>query len=123
MEEEKVAEEEKEIIPPDYKCACLIPVEPMAEWVKGETEEDCRSCLLGPVVQWYRGSLEQHGHQDKAEELLKITEEPEVTSLTICQKLDSIKEAVEEPIRERLKDFDCNAQSFSEDDTQEQQAA
>ena len=39
--------------------------------------------------------------------------------LTLCKEFDRIKDAVEEPLRERLKDFDCATQSFNPDDVVE----
>ncbi|GAJ13822.1 unnamed protein product, partial [marine sediment metagenome] len=40
----------------------------------------------------------------------------EVLPLTLCEKLDNIKDAVEESLRERLKDFDCAAQAYEPED-------
>jgi len=41
--------------------------------------------------------------------------------LTFCKELDKIKDTVEEPLRERLKDFDCAAQSYDPDAAVEDQ--
>jgi len=43
--------------------------------------------------------------------------------LTLCKQFDIIKDVVEEPLRERLKDFDCATQSFNPDDVVEDSTA
>lgn len=95
---------------------CPVELKPMEEWVKEGKPEECRPCLLGPVAQWYRDELEGKGHKDKAQVIEKLADETDVNNteqvLTFCRELDNIKNSVEEPLRERLKDFDCAAQSF-----------
>ncbi len=81
----------------------------MQEWV-GEKGEGCRPCLLGPVVQWYQEVLEEGGFKELANNLVESTEADD--PLTVCKKLDKIKDAVGETARERLMDFDCAAQNY-----------
>jgi len=98
---------------------CPVELKPMAEWV---VEEDprgtCRECLLGPVLQWYRDTLQENNKKALANELSALTET--ATPLQICEKLDIIKTVVEESLRERLKDFDCATQSFDPDEVLEE---
>jgi len=115
-EEAPISEE----IPSDYKCNCEKPVIPMEEWMKGhENDEelgvaDCRPCALGPVLGWYRDELQANGKEGEAAQVVQAAEESD--PLTVCKLLDNIKANVGEPLRERLKDFDCAAQSFKEQD-------
>ena len=89
---------------------CPVELKPMKEWVQGGDPSECRECLLAPVIQWYREELQEKGHADLATELTQAvnTADP----LTLCEKLDTIKDAVEESLRERLKEFDCAAQTY-----------
>jgi bacterioferritin (cytochrome b1) len=108
---------------------CKANLKPMKEWMEGQEEEKegkkvCKPCMLAPVGQWYYNELKEQGHQDIADALEKTITEvegtPEEQALTICQELDTIKESVEEPLRERLKDFDCAIQAFNPDDAVEE---
>jgi hypothetical protein len=104
----------KESSPVDLKhetAKCPIQLKPMAEWV-GEEDKNglCRECLLGPVVQWYRDTLQENKKESMAAELSDLTEA--ATPLQLCEKLDTIKGEVEESLRERLLDFDCAAQTY-----------
>jgi len=99
------------------------PAFTMEEWIGQEDphKDDprfCRPCRLGITGNWYFTELKDHGHEDLAENIEKITtdgEDPEMP-LTLCKEFDRIKSVVEEPLRERLKDFDCVTQSFNPDD-------
>ncbi|GAI90448.1 unnamed protein product, partial [marine sediment metagenome] len=77
----------------------------------------CRPCRLGVTAQWYLNELEDKGHRDLAAVIDQITllEDPDMP-LTLCREFDIIKRVVEEPLRERLKDFDCSTQAFNPDD-------
>ena len=115
VEENQNVENPPEAIPSDYKCECELPLKSMEDWIKGEEKDgECRPCTLGPVTQWYVDVLKENGHPDKATEIEQMVKDDSLEPLTLCQKLDTIKEEVEPSIRERLKDFDCSAQSFSE---------
>jgi len=102
------------------------PMYSMEEWMSQEDphEDDpsyCRPCRLGVTTQWYFSELNEHGHENLAENIEKIAfneEDPEMP-LTLCKEFDRIKSVVEEPLRERLKDFDCATQSFNPDDVAE----
>jgi len=92
-------------------CACVTN---MAEWIaQGDTEEDCRSCLLAPVTQWYRDELKARGLGDLAKELETMAETSQPAEL--AQKLDEIRDKVPEEVKNRLKDFDCAAQLHTEE--------
>lgn len=97
----------------EEKEKCPVELKPMAEWV---VEEDprgiCRECLLAPVLQWYRDELKQRGHAEKALKLEELAKKAEDLPLQVCKEFDKIKSEVEEPLRERLLDFDCAAQSY-----------
>jgi hypothetical protein len=95
----------------DNKCS--VKLKPMKEWV-GEEDPNgvCRECLLGPVLQWYREELDEKGHTVFVQELDELSKRAELIPLQLCEEFDKIKGAVEEPLRERLLDFDCAAQSY-----------
>lgn len=82
-------------------------VKPMQDWIKNDGKQ-CKPCMLGPVVAWYKEELESKGKT----ELVKHLEESANNSdpLEFCKTLDHIKDQVEEKLRERLLDFDCAVQ-------------
>jgi len=106
------------------------PAFTMEEWIRQDDPlkddpEHCRPCRLGVIANWYFTELQEQGHNDLAENLEKIAtkeDDPEMP-LTLCGEFDRIKEAVAEPLRERLKDFDCATQSFNPDDVVEDSTA
>jgi len=102
----------------------------MEEWIGQEDPhkddpKHCRPCRLGVTASWYHNELEEQGHKDLAENIEKIAAEEGDAEmpLTLCKEFDRIKGVVEEPLRERLKDFDCATQSFNPDDVVEEPAA
>jgi hypothetical protein len=96
---------------------CPIDLKPMADWVVEEDPQGiCRECLLAPPLQWYRDELESRGLISLAKGLEDIAREAETFPLKLCQEFDRIKGAVEEPLRERLLDFDCAVQTWQPDD-------
>ncbi len=99
---------------PQSEKKCPVDLKPMADWVGENDPKVCRPCMLAPVVQWYAEELRAAGKTGLALKLEEQanTEEP----LTLCRELDTIKEQAEEPLRERLLDFDCAAQTFKEDE-------
>ena len=100
-------------------------LKPMAEWIKETSPITCKPCLLGPVAQWYRDELVEKGHPEEAKSIETLADATDMDTpesvLTFCQELDKIKDTVEEPLRERLKDFDCAAQSYDPDAATEDQ--
>jgi hypothetical protein len=80
--------------------------------------------MLGPVVQWYRDELKEKGQQEIADDLERTVTSvdggEDDVALTIAQELDTIKESVDAPLRERLKEFDCAIQAFNPDDATEE---
>ena len=98
----------------EFKCpADLVP---MADWVGGEDPDKCRPCMLAPVTQWYTEELQEKGQQALADRLTAAAESVDIEDneavLTLCRELDTIKDEVGEPLRGRLKEFDCHAQAF-----------
>lgn len=98
----------------------------MEEWIREpdphkDDPEFCRPCRLGVIAQWYFNELKEKGHQDLAAVIEQIgtnDENPDMP-LTLCKQFDIIKVVVEEPLRERLKDFDLATQSFNPNDVVE----
>lgn len=110
-EDIKVKPEVKVEEEPEDPCACITT---MSEWMaKGDTEEECRSCLLLPVTQWYRDELKERGLDDLAKELEAAAETSQ--PLELAQKLDEIKDKVPEEVSTRLRDFNCAAQVHIEE--------
>lgn len=91
-------------------------LQPMAEWIKGETPGTCRPCTLTPVVQWYWSELKERGFQEIADQLeaeVEVLEEDNVEQImAVCKDLDKIKAAAPADLRKRLQEFDCSIQSF-----------
>ena len=92
---------------------CPVDLKPMKDWIEEEDPKGvCRSCLLPPVLQWYRDELNEKGYPKFVNQLDEIAHAADVLPLQLCEKFDTIKEAVEESLRERLKEFDCAAQAY-----------
>lgn len=88
----------------------------MKEWLEKQEHvegEPCRPCLLGPVAQWYYSELMENDKGQLADRLEAVVEQGE--SVEIASLLDSIKDEVSPDLAERLKEFDCAAQTFRED--------
>lgn len=99
----------------------------MEEWLcqddPHKDDEYCRPCLLGVIANWYFTELQEQGHKELAQNIEQIVtnaDDPEMP-LTLCKEFDRIKTVVAEPLRERLKDFDCSTQSFNADEKNQQQ--
>lgn len=96
---------------------CPIELKPMATWVQEEDPRGiCRECLLAPILQWYRETLNEKGYNKFTEELNTIARAAEVLPLQLCEMFDKIKSEVEESLRERLEEFDCAVQAYNPDD-------
>ena len=95
---------------------CPIALIPMGEWVKKPDTGSCKPCAIGPVVQWYHSELEEQGKPEIAKRLeakvVGIENDDPDQMIAICEELDAIKAEVEEPLRNRLLDFDCEIQSL-----------
>ena len=102
----------EDTITPDASDRCGSTLRPLAEWIKGEGGPGglCRPCVLPVVMAWYEQELAERGLGELASEIeaVRQTGDP----LVVASRLDSIKERVEEPVREVLRGFDCEAQSF-----------
>ena len=83
----------------------------MQAWLQEASPEDCRSCLLGPVVQWYHSELTAQGLKDLSETLEEVISRDD-EGLETVKVLDTIKTQVSDDLAARLRDFDCAAQSF-----------
>jgi len=120
-QEEQVTTEEE--APGGEQRQC--PAFTMEEWIRQEDphKDDpnhCRPCRLGVTANWYYNELKEQGHPDLAAVIEKVAEDPDPDMpLTLCKEFDIIKNVVEEPLRERLKDFDCATQAFNPDDVAE----
>lgn len=88
---------------------CPIPIQPMAEWVKGNTKQ-CISCVITPVAEHYLGALEDAGETEHAFRLTKAYEGGNL--LTIAEIMDRIKAAVGDTLKDKLEGFDCMGQTF-----------
>jgi len=73
-------------------------------------DEECRMCLLPPLIQWYESELRERGHNNLADEVKALTNSND--PLEVAEKFDEIKGRVDEDTRKRLKDFDCSAQVY-----------
>lgn len=91
-------------------------LQPMAEWIKGETPGTCRPCILAPVIQWYYEELKEKGLEEIAADLeteAEALEEDNVEQIiALCVDLDEIKTLVPEEVRKKLEQFDCAIQFF-----------
>lgn len=91
-------------------CANLVP---MQQWIKEPDPAVCRPCLLGPITQWYRDTLEENeGTKELGRALTSLTESPEITPEALCEHFDQLKAAVPPEVRERLLEFDCSIQNY-----------
>ena len=96
---------------------CPVELKPMKEWIQEPDPRGlCRECLLPPVLQWYREELKDKGYNEFVNNLDKIAHAAEVLPLQLCEEFDKIKSEVEEPLRERLEEFDCAAQAYEPED-------
>ena len=94
----------------DDPCAKL---QSMQDWIEGSnSEEECRPCALGPVLQWYESELNEAGKPELAQLLQKFKEDDTLTPLEVAETMDRIKDEAPD-LAERLKEFDCTAQVFS----------
>lgn len=98
----------------EQKPKCSVELRPMKDWLEEDDPVKCRPCMMGPVVQWYESELRDKQRPELAAELIAIAEGDKVTPSQLGEKLDMIKAQVGEPIRERLLEFDCAAQSYEE---------
>lgn len=98
----------------EQKCECPVPLKPMKDWVEEADPAVCRPCALGPILSWYVSELQEQGYQEHADKLTGLVESAGPSE--ICGTMDSIKDEVAEPTRERLREFDCAVQSFKPDE-------
>lgn len=93
------------------KCSCEN-VTPLLKWFEQEdpNPDVCRSCYLPKLASFYIGVLEEKGETTQVEKLKGVWEQGEI--LTIAETMDTIKASVEEPLRNALKELDCEVQSI-----------
>ena len=101
----EVDEVDKEVTP--------CPSQSLSDWLGQTPEGECRSCLLPPVIQWYQDELREKGQAELAQELERQAETGE--DMAVAELMDSIKDRVEPELATRLRDFDCNLQSYADD--------
>jgi hypothetical protein len=89
-------------------------LKPMAEWIAGQDQEKCRTCMLTVTVPWYYEELEERGLNDTAEDLETLQKEGD--PIKIAAALDQIKEQVDAETKQRLLEFDCATQSLDVSD-------
>ncbi|MDP2729118.1 MAG: hypothetical protein Q8O55_01390 [Dehalococcoidales bacterium] len=99
-------------------------LQPMAEWIKGETPDTCRPCTLTPVVQWYWQELKERGYEEITAhleaEINALEEDNDEQIMALCKDLDEIKAGAPEDLRKRLEEFDCAIQSFDPTEVSEE---
>jgi hypothetical protein len=59
---------------------------------------------------WYVSELEESGDRTQSERIKKLAEDPNVSPEQLAAELDNIKNSVREPMKARLKEFDCTVQ-------------
>jgi hypothetical protein len=96
-------------------------LKPMRQWMEEKLKDDsnaeeCKPCILGPVVNWYYTELQEQGKTEDAKALETMVddldEEDTNQLLELCSKMDQIKETIGEPLSSRLRDFDCEIQNL-----------
>lgn len=134
--EEVTEEKDKDKDP----CSCILS---MTQWMEEDTSdfcnladpdaraeeasivgangEVCRPCLLPPLIQWYMEELREKGFDNFADEIKTAVENGD--PLLIAEKFDAVKEKVPDDVKQRLREFDCYAQTYKyqEDESGEQQ--
>lgn len=75
---------------------------------------ECRPCRVRPLASLYLGVLERVGDTKGAAELTAAYERQDI--LTIARAMDNIKSGAKEPIRKELRNLDCFAQSYQEEE-------
>ena len=83
----------------------------METWVK-EDSETCRPCLVAPTAEMYLGLLEEQKEDALKNDLLQAYKTGDI--VIICQEFDKIKTKANAELKIKLKEIDCEAQSFNE---------
>jgi len=112
MADNVVTEEQKPDFSEDVEAieTCSCELKPMAEWVKLEDPEQCHECILKPIAEYYLSDLTAAGAKEQIDILNEAWEsgEPE----KVGEAFDKIKEQVGPKLQERLKTYDCFAQTY-----------
>jgi hypothetical protein len=103
-----------------------LSIQSMKDWMKAKIDtgdpQECKPCLLAPIINWYYEELKEKGVDELAAELQEAAdfsqdESPEKL-LIVCAMLDEIKKSVDEHLANRLLQFDAKIQNMgSEGDT------
>lgn len=80
------------------------------ESIVGANGEVCRPCLLPPLIQWYMEELQEKGFDNLAGEIKTAVEGGD--PLLIAKRFDEVKENVPDDVKQRLREFDCYAQTY-----------
>ena len=98
-------------------CASTIS---MSKWIQeGDKNEECRPCLLPPLIQWYKEELQEKGFEELSSKIKEATDSGD--PVKIAEVFDAIKDKVPNELKERLKEFDCHIQLFKENDNAEEE--
>ena len=90
----------------------------MTDWLQADLDEgetECRPCVIGINGSWYIEELKEKGLPEVAARLENLEQNGEVEALRLAQEMDSIKEDVDQSVRERLKELDCTVQVNAKD--------
>ncbi len=92
-------------------CNCK-DVKPLSEWVQEESKNPdlCHPCMLPLTGTWYEEALAEAGRGDLAEDLSRLRSGENATVEVVAAFMDSLKEKVEGPLKERLIELDCATQ-------------
>ncbi len=84
----------------------------MEKWIKAIQEAGADVlCALPLICGWYEEELQENGNRGLAEELSQVRGKGNATdAVEVCRKMDEIKAAVPESLKNRLFDFDCSTQ-------------
>jgi len=88
----------------------VVEVSPMGDWLAGNKEDECRACLLPPVIQWYREELEENNHPELVKDVDEAVHsgDPALMAWTF----DAVKGKVSDKVKQRLREFDYNVQNY-----------
>jgi len=87
--------------------------QPLAEWVRGGNEVECRSCSLAFVTAWYRDLLKQNGLAHEAQAIERVAESDD--PVQVARALDGVKDRVPLELQQKLRGYDCAVQEVKED--------
>jgi hypothetical protein len=101
-----------------------LSIQSMKDWMKAKIDtgdpQECKPCLLGPIVNWYFSLLKENSVDEQYNKLEKavdnLDEDDPQQLLKLCETLDEIKKIVVKSIRKQLEEFDQSVQEFNPED-------